>query len=410
MEKLAILGGEPAIKKPFVRWPQWGEREMERLREALDSGYWGLYSKVIQEWECKFAGLQGVRYASSVANGTVSLVASLRALGVGHGDEVIIPPYTFSATAGAVLWTGAIPVFADIDLGSFNLDPDSVREHVTPKTRAIVPVHIAGCPADMTEFRRIAEEHQLGLVEDAAQAIGAVWEGQAIGGIGDYGSFSCQSSKNLPCGEGGMVTTNDPDLWDRFERVKNCGRAPHGSESSYQTIGTNIRMSAFQAAVLLGQTEKFSEEFSQREKNWAHLKESLAEVPGMELQARDPRVEKHALHLLILRYDAEAFGGVPRSLFLEALAAEGVEAPHGGYQPIYKDPGFLADIPRFLRNLHVPHYADIHLPNTEKVCSEISVWIRQNALLGETPEQVEGVAQAVKKIHEQASALKSAKM
>lgn len=406
MENPALLGGEPACRTAFPRWPVWAGEEERRLTEALESGFWGLYSTSIDEWEERFAEIQKARYATSVSNGTISLTVALRAKGVGHGDEVIVPPYTFLATAAAVLWTGAIPVFADIDPGSLNLDPESASSAVTEKTKAIIPVHIAGCPCDMDAFRNLADEHGLALIEDAAQAHGACWNGKGAGTIGDAGSFSFQSSKNLPSGEGGMLVTDDKEMWERCIQTKNCGRPPKGAEFEFETLGTNARISAFQAAVSLAQLEGFEERFQRREKNWTCLSEALREIPGLELQARDPKIDRHALHLLILRYDSEAFSGLPRSRFIEALAAEGVEAPHGGYQPIYENPGFLADASDILRGVHVPNYADLSLPNTEKVCKETAVWIRQNALLGETTSIVEEIAEAIRKIHRAAKELR----
>jgi dTDP-4-amino-4,6-dideoxygalactose transaminase len=167
-------------------------------------------------------------------------------------------------------------------------------------------------------------------------------------------------------------------------------------------------MSAFSAAVLLAQADRFNEQFEQRERNWGFLKEAFAEIPGVELQARDPRIEKHALHLLVLRYDASEFGGIPRETFLKALAAEGVEAPHGGYRPIYENIGFLNDVHQCLKGQEIPHYEELSLPNTEKVCNEVSVWMRQSALLGSTTSRVEQIAEAIKKIQTHSGELKSA--
>jgi dTDP-4-amino-4,6-dideoxygalactose transaminase len=370
---------------------------LERLTEALESGYWGLDSPLIDEWENRFALLQSARYAVSVANGTVSLMIALRARGIGRGDEVIVPSYTFMATAAAVLWIHAIPVFADIDPGTFNLDPASVRASITERTRAIIPVHIAGCPCDMDALRAIAEEHSLVMIEDAAQAHGAVWKGKGAGTIGDIGSFSFQSSKNLPAGEGGMLVTDHKEYWEICTSLKNCGRRPGGAEYEHYTLGSNFRLSAFQAAVLLAQAERFEKQFLEREKNWAYLKSSLAGVPGIELQARDPRVDCHALHLLVLRYDPQGFGGLPRESFMKALEAEGVVC-RPGYRPLHKERGFLEDARGILRGLDLPDYANLHLPATEKVCSETSIWIRQNALLGETTIHVEQIAEAIRKV------------
>jgi dTDP-4-amino-4,6-dideoxygalactose transaminase len=397
MSQLAVLGGPKACPESFPKWPQWNQRELDYLSDALDSGYWGLDSKIIEEWEARFARLQSARFATSITNGTVSLMVALRALGIGRGDEVIVPSYTFMATVAAVLWCHAIPVFADIQPDTFNLDPESVRACISERTRAIMVVHIAGCPCEMDAFRSIAEEHHLALIEDAAQAHGAVWKGQGIGSIGDIGSFSFQSSKNLSAGEGGMLVTNRKDLWERCVSLKNCGRRPGGAEYDHYTLGSNFRMTAFQAAVLLAQAERFEAQFVQRENNWRYLQSAITDLPGIQLQARDPRIDCHALHLLILRYDAQAFGGLPRAEFMRAMEAEGIIC-RPGYKQLHLERGFLEDAQLFLKDQSLPDYQTLDLPNTRKVCEETSVWIRQNCLLGETTQYVEMIADAIRKI------------
>ncbi len=397
MSQLALLGGTPACTESFPRWPQWGEEEMSRLKEALESGYWGLDSKITAEWEERFAQIQRAQYTVSVANGTVSLMVALRALGIGRGDEVIVPSYTFMATAAGVLWCHAIPVFADIQPGTFNLDPESARAAITSRTKAIIPVHIAGCPCDMDAFRTLADEKGIALIEDAAQAHGAVWNGKGIGAIGEIGSFSFQSSKNLAAGEGGMLVTERKDLWEICTSLKNCGRRPGGAEYEHYTLGSNLRMTAFQSAVLLAQAERFERQFTEREKNWAFLKSAIADIPGIGLQERDPRIERHALHLLILRYDPTCFAGLPRAEFLRALEAEGVPC-RPGYRPLHRERGFLDDSQTFLKDLGLPDYARQELPVTEKVCAETAVWLRQNTLLGGTTKSVEAIAEAIRKI------------
>lgn len=405
MSQLALLGGTPACTEPFPRWPQWGEEEMNRLKQVLESGYWGLDSKITAEWEETFARLQKATYTVSVSNGTVSLMVALRAMGIGRGDEVIVPSYTFMATAAAVLWCHAVPVFADIQADTFNLDPESVRASITPRTKAIIPVHIAGCPCDMDALRALADEKGIALIEDAAQAHGATWKGKGIGTIGEIGSFSFQSSKNLAAGEGGMLVTERKDLWEICTSLKNCGRRPGGAEYEHHTLGSNLRMGAFQSGVLLAQATRFEQQFAEREKNWACLKSALADVPGIQLQGRDSRIDRHALHLLIFRYDPAGFGGLSRTEFMRALEAEGVPC-RPGYRPLHQERGFLDDSQTFLKDLCLPDYASQVLPVTEKVCSETSVWLRQNTLLGETTKTVEMIAEAIHKISRGAGDLK----
>jgi dTDP-4-amino-4,6-dideoxygalactose transaminase len=228
-----------------------------------------------------------------------------------------------------------------------------------------------------------------------------------VGTIGDIGSFSFQSSKNLPAGEGGMLVTSQEDLREMCASLKNCGRKIGQGEYEHYTLGTNMRMTAFQAAILLAQAERFENQFQEREKNWAYLKSALADLPGIELQARDPRVDCHALHLLILRYNPEGFAGMPREKFLKALEAEGAPC-RPGYRPLHQERGFLEDAASLLSGLDLPDYANQRLPVTEKVCAETAVWIRQNTLLGETTLHVEEIAEAIRKVSRHAAELAQA--
>ena len=224
-QPLAILGGTPLRTRPFTAWPVFGEPEEARLLRALRSGKWGkLNGPEVVEFEQRFAAMHGAKHAIGVVNGTVSLRVALMAVGIKAEDEVIVPPYTFLATATAVVEANAVPVFADIDLETFNLDPKAVEAAITPRTRVIMPVHIAGQPADMDAIMAIAKRHKLVVIEDAAHAHAAHYRQQPAGSIGHLGSFSFQSSKNLTCGEGGIITTSDDALAEACRSIHNCGR------------------------------------------------------------------------------------------------------------------------------------------------------------------------------------------
>ncbi|RLE70172.1 MAG: DegT/DnrJ/EryC1/StrS family aminotransferase, partial [Thermoprotei archaeon] len=205
MAKLAIKGGKPIRTKPFHGWPVYGEEEEKALLEVLRSGLWGIGGKKNEEFAEKFAEYQGARYGVTCVNGTVAIEISLRALDIGFGDEVIIPAYTFMATAQAVLYVNAFPKFVDIDPETYTIDPKEIEKAITTKTKAIIPVHVGGAPANMDEIMEIAEKHGLYVIEDAAQAHGARWGDKGVGTIGDFGTFSFQSSKNITAGEGGMI-------------------------------------------------------------------------------------------------------------------------------------------------------------------------------------------------------------
>lgn len=225
------------------------------------SGKWGGTGRVmLPELEEKFAALHDARYAVSIVNGTIGISVALMAAEVKTGDEVIMPSYTFIATATAALLYGAIPVFVDLEPDTLLLDPDKVEAAITPRTKAIVAVHIAGSPANMTRLKEIADKHGLKLIEDAVQAVGAQWEGRAAGAIGDMGTFSFQTSKNLTTGEGGIILTNDEALADRAWSLANVGRVRNGGWYQHEEIGWNLRMTEFQAAILLAQLTRLEEQ------------------------------------------------------------------------------------------------------------------------------------------------------
>src|SRR5512138_2479590 len=209
-QPLALFGGTPVRAKPFTSWPLFGKPEERRLLRTLRSGKWGrLHGNEVARFEKRFAEMHGCKHGIAVVNGTVSLRIALMAAGIRAEDEVIVPPYTFFSTASAVIEANAVPVFADIDLDTFNLDPKAAEAAITPRTRAIIPVHFAGQPADMRSLKALARKRGLLVLEDAAHAHGASWRGRPAGSLGDIASFSFQSSKNLTSGEGGIITTND---------------------------------------------------------------------------------------------------------------------------------------------------------------------------------------------------------
>lgn len=227
MNKLALVGGTPVRTKPFPAWPQFDEREVEAVASVVRSGQWGrLAGTEVAQLEKEFAAAHDAKYALGVTNGTTALEVALLALGIGPGDEVIVPAYTFVASATCVLTVNAIPVFADIDLDTFNIDLDSVRAKITPRTKAIIPVHFAGLPVNMDELLALAREHNLHVVEDTAHGHGAKWRGKGVGSHGEFGAFSFQASKNMNSGEGGIVITNDHELYERANSLHSFGRLP----------------------------------------------------------------------------------------------------------------------------------------------------------------------------------------
>ena len=401
-EKLAIDGGIPVRDAPWPSWPMWDEREENALLEVLRSGAWNdRGSGKVAEFERKFAAYQHANHGICVSSGTSSLELSLLALGVGPGDEVITSSYTFTASAAAILQTGAASVLADVEPGTLNLDPADVERRITPRTKAIMPVHIGGQPADMDGILAVAKRHGLPVVEDACQAWGAAWSGKRVGALGDSGGFSFQASKNINAGEGGFVVTNDADLYERVWAMHNAGRSPVGSRYEPPFTGYNYRMTEFQAAVLLAQLERLPEHTARREANAACLDEMLDEIAGITPRQRPPQVTTSALHLYMFNYRAEAFGGLPRAGFLKALQAEGIPCSPG-YQPLYRAIGYrrlLAERHGLLKPWQEP---EGELP-TQEPCpaceraSEETVWLYQWQLLADR-QAMEDIAKAICKI------------
>jgi dTDP-4-amino-4,6-dideoxygalactose transaminase len=400
MSELAVHGGKPVRCAPFPAWPVWDEREETALLEVLHSGQWGIPAGdgVVERFEQVFAAAQQARFGRAVFNGTMALETALRALDIGFGDEVIVPAYTFIATASACLLVGAIPVFVDIDPDTYNLDPTLIDAAVTERTRAVIPVHIGGLPADMDAVMAVARRHNLYVIEDACQAHAAVWKGRRVGAIGDLGCFSFQSSKNINAGEGGIILSDNEALAERCWSIRNCGRTREGKWYQHELLGGNFRITAWQAAVLLAQLTRFEDLARCREENGLYLAECLRQVGGLQPLKRDERVTQHGYHLLISRFDSAAFHGLSRQAFLEALQAEGIPCSEG-YQPLYRMKAVQDGTQRLLRftggsdkSFPLPS-----CPVTECACNSEAVWFTQNMLLG-SHDDMDDIAAAVQKV------------
>jgi len=408
LPKLALRGGEPVRRKPFQKWPIFDESEMKALKEVLESGLWGIGGSKKAEFEEKFAAYQHAKYGVAVTNGTAALKISLRALGIGCGDEVIVPSYTFMATSIAVLYVNAIPVFADIDPETYNIDPKSVESAISDKTKAILPVHIGGRPADMDALLSIARKNNLYIVEDACQAWGAEWRGRRVGAIGDIGAFSFQSSKNITSGEGGIVVTNSEDLYFKAWSLHNCGRLPQKAWYEHYLPGANYRMTEFQAAILLAQMKRFDEHTTRRNENARYLDSKLSKINGVKPLKNDDRVTRHAYHLYIFRIDPEAFGGLSKAIIARALQSEGIPASVGYSKPLYKEPylEYFKKCP-----LSCPYYAkqvdysSIRTPVAERACYYEGLWLPQYVLLG-TRDDMDDVVAALEKVRDNVDELK----
>lgn len=403
---LAIHGGTPVRTRPFAAWPQHGSEEEQALIEVLHSGSWGGYQPAVRELETRFAEYHRVPHAVSCSNGTVALEVALRALGAGPGDEVIVPPFTFVASASAVLLCHAAPVFADIDPETFNLSVAAAEAAITPRTRAIVVVHFGGRPADMDAFQGLARKHGIALLEDAAHAHGALWNGVPVGGWGDAATFSFQEFKLMTAGEGGMILSKSEDVADKCWAYCNQGRKRGGGWFDHYTLGTNYRLTGFQAAVLLAQLRRLPEQTRTRAANAAYLRERLREIPGLRLPEDDARVAQHPHYLLTFWYDAAAFDGLPRDMALRALQAEGIPLKATYPHPLYRNPVFNTERAALARCgdwRAAQEYDRLQLPVSERVCRE-GVWLSHNALLGDTGD-IDDIIEALHKVRKLASTM-----
>jgi len=400
MPTLALYGGTPIRTRPFPAWPVFGTEEEQRLLRVLRSGNWGrLDGSEVSAFEQRFAALHGCRHGIAVANGTVALRIALLAAGIRAEDEVIVPPYTFVATATAVLEANAIPVFADIDRHTFNLDPVVVAAAITPRTRAIIPVHFAGQPADMDAIMALAADRGILVLEDAAHAHGAAYRGRPAGSLGHLAAFSFQSSKNLTAGEGGIIITNDDGLAEACRSMHNCGRVPDGVWYEHHVVSGNYRLGEFQGAVLNCQLDRLERQTETRDRNGQRLASRLAALPGLHPQKRPADCTRHSHHLLMLRLDPAAFEA-SRTAVLDALAAEGIPCSAGyGYslpdQPLFRNKAFGPFLPQASARLD---YATAHCPNSDVICREQGLWLGQNLLLG-PDEDIDDIAHAFEKVY-----------
>ena len=403
-ETLAINGGPKTIDKTFP-WPVFNETDVQAVTEIARSGSWGNpgCGGVVEKFENEFAAFCGTKYALACASGSVALRLSLIASGVRPGDEVIIPPYTFIATASIVVEANCVPVFTDIDPETYNLDPVAVEKAITPRTKAIIPVHFGGQACDMDVLMEIANKHGLTVIEDACHAHGGEYKGKKLGSIGHTGCFSFQSSKNLTSGEGGMVITNDEGLYNMINSLRNVGRVAGGQWYEHYYLGCNYRMTQFQAAILSEQFKRLDEQTRRRDENGRYLIELLQEIDGIEPLTRGHGETLHTYHIFIFKYDKSKFNGLSKREFAEMLAAEGVPSFMGYPEPLYRQEVFQK---KNFMCYAIPEnvdYTNVHCPVTERACYEEAVWILQNAMLG-TKEDMEKFAGAIRKIQEAVTA------
>jgi dTDP-4-amino-4,6-dideoxygalactose transaminase len=395
---LAINGGSKTVTKKFP-WPLFDDTDVQAVAQVVESGQWGNPDcrGLVEKFEQEFAKYCGSKYAISCVNGSVALRLALIASGVRPGDEVIVPPYTFIATATIVIEANCVPVFVDIDPDTYNLDASKIEAAITERTKAIIPVHFAGLACDMDRIMAIARKYKLFVIEDAAHAHGGEYKGKKLGSIGDAGCFSFQSSKNLNAGEGGLIVTNNEKLFDMMNSLRNVGRVKDGQWYEHHYIGCNYRITQFQAALLSQQLTRLEEQTRLRDENGKYLSKLLEPIGGITPLTRGHGETIHTYHLFIFRYDKSKFGGLSKKEFSEMLAAEGVPSFMGYPKPIYEQPLFQQK--NFMCYAIPEHvdYSNVHCPISERACYEEAIWILQHAMLG-TSEDMEQFAEAIKKI------------
>lgn len=378
-EKPVILGGDSILNK-VEEWPMIREVDRLDLINTFESRNWGLDGEKEKQFTKKFIDYIGCQYGHAVANGTVSLEIILRACEIGPEDEVIVPAATWIATASAVVYVGAKPVFVDISKNSFVIDPRAVEEKITERTRAIIPVHLYGQPADMGAIMEIANKYELIVIEDCAQAQGAEYEGIKTGNHGHFGSFSFQMAKLMTAGEGGFVTTNSKEYSDLIYAFKNCGRKLN--EDSKQILGYNYRMTEFQAGILNKQLEIFEEQSLLRHKIGESLDAELDKIEGIYPIRYRGFVTRHGRYRYSFRYDRELFHGMDIELFYEVLRREGCLV-HSIYTPVYREKLFSV------------HTDTTYLENTENMVRNTILLSHQMMI---NPSIVEKLPKILKRI------------
>lgn len=415
-DKPAVLGGTPVRSKGWQKWPIWNPETDEKLvLDVLRSGVWSR-AGTVSEFEEKWAKTIGTRRCLTTVNGTNALICAIANLDIGFGDEVIVPPYTFIATIQAVLMNGAMPVFVDTDPETFQIDVNKIEEKITPRTRAILPVHIAGLPADIERILQIAKKHNLLVIEDACQAWLAEVNHKKVGTFGNAGCFSFQNSKNIPMGEGGAIVSDDDEFMDRCFSYHSYGN-PYGTvvgEVGAGTIrlGTKLRLTEYQAAIGLAQLQRLEEQSQVRSRNAVHLSEAMSQIPGIVPHRLHSHVTRAAYHLFPFRYKKEAFEGLSREGFLNALRAEGIPCT-SGYAPLntmpflentFQTKNFRRMYPKELLDPK-KYYAENQCPENDRLCNEEAVWFTQNMLLGGRSD-MDDIVNAMEKIRRNAGIIK----
>ena len=411
--KLAILGGNPVRKnKEWPKWPYVDEKMVDSIVKTTRSGIWCRIQSptgTVHTFEKEFAQLIGTKLCVCTGSGTQALNTCIEALGIGPGDEVITSPLTDPGTLSSILTSRALPVLADLDPESFQLDPSEVEKRITENTKAIMPVQIGGQPSNMERIMAIAKKHNLRVIEDAAQAHLAEYQGKKVGSIGDLGCFSFQTSKTIACGEGGAIVGNDEELMDKCFTVQN-----HGTNHKGRTVvgGPKYRMNEFEAAILLGQLAGVKDRFATRNRNAAYLSSKLKGFPGLVPQKLYEGTTSGSFYLYMMSYKKEHFNNASRSQFLKALEAEGVGLSTYLPNGLHKEPwvDHILNL-KVYQKMYSPErlkkYRDeLSCPNCDKVIEDIAMIWASGPLLG-TKEDMDDIINGIMKVYDNRDKLNS---
>lgn len=407
MAELALNGGKKSKQKPFPVWPQYDETERKALTQVLESRiWWRTPGTRTLAFEQEFAEFHGARHGIAVTNGTAALEVTMSALGIVPGDEVIIPNFTFVATASAVLYAGAMPVMVDISPQTYCIDVQLAEAAITPRTKAIIAVHMGGHPADLDALGELCKRKGIALVEDSSHAHGTEWKGKRIGAHGTAGTFSFQASKLMTAGEGGIIISND-DAFEKLARsVHDCGRMPGEWFYSHFINGSNYRLSEWQGAMLSVQLTRLDAQTQRRHKNARLLDKLLAQVPGITPQKLDASCTRNGHYAYIFHVDTKQFAGASVEKLIQAMNAEGIP-DQASYPPVHALQVFQNGEyrKRLCGSQATEHHAFLKAsyPHTHRAAFE-TIWIPQPALLGDE-EDMHEIAASWRKIQKSAKEL-----
>ena len=401
---LAIDGG-PALAAglQIPAWPPVNDKVAKRLVDVYMSRNWSFNGALEQEFCKKFAAAHDAKFGIFMANGTVTLQAALIALGVGAGDEVVVPAYTWIATAMAVRYVGATPVLVDVEASTLCMDPAAFERAITPKTKAVMPVHLYGGAADLEAIIGIARKNKIAVIEDCAHAQGGKWAGRGLGSVGDIGSFSVQQSKTMSCGEGGICITNDAELAHKLYIIKHIGYSD-GTTQGKAAAGPpeglechNFRGTEFQAAILLDQVETLPSLIATYNKNADRLTEILRPIPGVRVQARGRLAKPQSYYTWTILFDGAPLADIPMGVIHQAMAAEGMNG-YLGYGAV--DRHMLFNMPKSAFRIGPGGCPVSHTGAATRL------FAIGHSFLGAEPAEIERIGHAIAKVAKNHDALR----